>query len=975
MEKQPLAFFAPRAIARIENFVKFRQKFENSSQPAIRSNIPDGSTAWARLKSSGCLIMVGGVYTGEESGYKLAVFTKNGSHIKFTKVACELLYEYYKVVWAEEDHEAKLCQLARFLVVHAVSLSFEMVAHCHGDHGGTPRIPHMQLINVTSLVGSESELCPSAVIQIATQWRLPVNDLWFWEKQSGHVVESEICSRRNQDMNAVQLTNLMNQADACHCGFLPEHKLQQLSEGIVFDWIYGTDPVETARIVNEYEEAMHQFRDGVEEVWGSLRGALGADVDPMTRPDPNEECFVMPALVGGEAGERIITDLLHDEHAIERCDWTYTMRHLTTFFPSSVRFHVYEVGDLITCIIQISDDDVFLNYNELHAKEDPRLKKVVRGHVLQLDGLVGHNDYPRVEVLRTVKYKTRNYVESVFGIRNAMNELKDVKSPMDLKQSAEVWTNKRLRYLEEQWGMQEVEGLRGRIYAFALEVLSIYVAHHEEAIKRLDGRRHLFLWEKNAQEEAPPTTFNGVVLNLTDDEEEANRLFGSAIVVDKLPKKLNDTVPIVAVLPAHEGMSKKVIGLLTSTARRFPNTLTLLRIPHNGEEAQEAWWMDEKCKIQFGPTGEGRDACRLVCQTPEDAALESAARMLEEQAKREPTGPSKHLVCVGFLMGQGGGKTFMAATLQQKYADLGMHCELMSSDLIRAEKKSWEGTLARLLEAPDVDVILIDKCVTTIQGVGKLLDATQVAQANGSRPVQTSFVTCSNDHFPKIRRIAGQRVRERKMDAVGLSLFTTADEHELAHILDTTWDQAQSFRSSHVLDDHSAIVICDEAFQGHLEASKLETLAQQLLVFSQPTDALCSLTTKRASREWYVVAEVNKHLHMTLANPNEMAELKEEWVPHFGKQVMIECVDYRQFANGPQFVGFWDVARVSMIDGSEFPSFCRPQESMYHLTDYLVRCSAKSVVSAISGEGGWEHQNTFRLPRTMKAKIVKVICR
>jgi hypothetical protein len=76
--------------------------------------------------------------------------------------------------------------------------SFELVTpRILGDHGATPEAAYLVLTTVALTSGKSSRfLSPAEVIELATRWRLPLNEVWYFPSESAVAVEKALHQAR-----------------------------------------------------------------------------------------------------------------------------------------------------------------------------------------------------------------------------------------------------------------------------------------------------------------------------------------------------------------------------------------------------------------------------------------------------------------------------------------------------------------------------------------------------------------------------------------------------------------------------------------------------------------------------------------------------------------------------------------------------------------------------------------------------------
>lgn len=165
---------------RLRTVASFLPKFENDNigmsavHTLLRSHA--GSGVLLTLKHSGSLYLVTGI------DGKLATFSKNSTANQYTAVSDRILAAILRSAPGDTDHgQTRQRSLAQYLEANNLSLAFEAVApHYHphhmGDHGARPQLPYLIL---TAVHRGDTPLGIDEVIDIAAQWYLIPNEMWW----------------------------------------------------------------------------------------------------------------------------------------------------------------------------------------------------------------------------------------------------------------------------------------------------------------------------------------------------------------------------------------------------------------------------------------------------------------------------------------------------------------------------------------------------------------------------------------------------------------------------------------------------------------------------------------------------------------------------------------------------------------------------------------------------------------------------
>ena len=188
------------------------QKFDNQSEDRRLSHgyfseteAPGAGTGRSRIlavskKHSGSLLMAPPFYS------------KNGVANNFSRVGLVVLRTYMESVWgcgaaaeggATEPAAGKTGEGRRMFEAwwkhaeaHGLCYSFEcVVPRLLGDHGATPRAAYVVLTSV-ALTPENRFLSPTEMLALATQWKLPLNETWFFPQAQAPVVEDRLHSHR-----------------------------------------------------------------------------------------------------------------------------------------------------------------------------------------------------------------------------------------------------------------------------------------------------------------------------------------------------------------------------------------------------------------------------------------------------------------------------------------------------------------------------------------------------------------------------------------------------------------------------------------------------------------------------------------------------------------------------------------------------------------------------------------------------------
>lgn len=104
-------------------------------------------------------------------------YSKNGSANRYSRMGEILLRRHFAAVWPTNG-EARFEEWWAHSEAHGLCYSFEcVVPRILGDHGATPDAAYMVLTMISHVGGGGSFLSPAQLLRLATDWRLPVNEV------------------------------------------------------------------------------------------------------------------------------------------------------------------------------------------------------------------------------------------------------------------------------------------------------------------------------------------------------------------------------------------------------------------------------------------------------------------------------------------------------------------------------------------------------------------------------------------------------------------------------------------------------------------------------------------------------------------------------------------------------------------------------------------------------------------------------
>jgi len=399
----------------------FLPKFDNQSDnKRLAQVVGEKGVLYVSKKHSGSLVMAPPFYS------------KNGTGNEFSRMGGYLLYEFFKAVWPQNGKE-KFVEWWKDAESRNICYSFECVApRVLGDHGATPSSAYMVLTCV-SLTDQERFMSPSELLEIATRWRLPLNEVWFVDGRFADQVESALHKERwtMQDEDASAILDQFVEGE--HQCFLSHSETQgQVLEGFVL-MALDADSKEMAKLVENYNETMKPFKTAAlartEEIGKQcldpeqgkklLAGLRDKTIEPLNLP----EVFQEPEKLKKDFSQAHLVDIISKHLAPSRVQklllrLTNTYGHVSSLIPYSYK------GDL-QLHLHIRDDEVFYGW-PLHT-QDSSTGMLFRGMVVTLKQGQGALELPSVpsdvRILGISKLKCLNYMWRTFAVRNRVGIL------------------------------------------------------------------------------------------------------------------------------------------------------------------------------------------------------------------------------------------------------------------------------------------------------------------------------------------------------------------------------------------------------------------------------------------------------------------------------------------------------------------------------------------------------------------------
>jgi len=429
----------PQLIA--QTTTHFLPKFDNQNADKRLGWLLHGAEAKEETKSADIDGASGILCVSKKHSGSLVMappfYSKNGTGNIFSRVGCVVLYEYFQTVWPNEG-TAKFQEWWEDAEKRGICYSFECVTpRVLGDHGATPRCAYM-VLTCAAVTREERFMSPSELLQIATQWRLPLNEVWLIPGNKAHEVEKELHKHRwdmqDRDASAILDKHLApGQEPQC---FLSHAETQgQVLEGFVMMALQA-NPERLSALVKTYNDTMRPFHDAalasavkLGEI--CLNSSTGKDfrrdvenlnIAPLNMP----EVYTEPTRINKNTPDSAVWDYVCKGTSPGRTH--KTLERLQNLYAHSTRLQPYMYKGHLQVQVHVRDDEVFYGW-PLHMM-DESTGPLFRGMVVSLftkediaaqaTQAAAFEAPTPVKILGIAKLKCLNYMWRTFGVRNRL---------------------------------------------------------------------------------------------------------------------------------------------------------------------------------------------------------------------------------------------------------------------------------------------------------------------------------------------------------------------------------------------------------------------------------------------------------------------------------------------------------------------------------------------------------------------------
>ncbi|KAK3280814.1 hypothetical protein CYMTET_11367 [Cymbomonas tetramitiformis] len=928
-------------------FAHFFPKFDNQKEDTRIT--PGLERAMREVASTGEILLA---VTKKHSGSLVMAppfYSKNGCGNMYSRMASVVLYEHFKAVW-EDEYSEKWDEWWEDSMKHGLCYSFEcVVPRVLGDHGSTPRGAFAILTCIAS-TPDERFLSPCEMLQLATKWRLPLNEAWFLPVSCAQEVEDALHEMR-WSAGDREVTARLDELGFGH-RFLSHTQVQgNVLEGVVLLGLHLEGRIgELEQLVDEYHAAMHGHRERALAAALAL-GERCLSEDPellsmLESPIPGISEPVRQEMTAEAAWELACDNVAPGRvrTALQRCRDSY--KHF-------VNLKVYKWAGDWQVQVHVTDDQVFYGW-PLHM-QDGSTAALYRGMVIRLAKQAAPNptpvqfvNCPSARVLSIAKLKCLNYIFRTFAVRNQLRIL--------LEQGASAYSNRLKAGFFKTWG---VPALHAQRLAELLSRWGNFVDNASPSVRKdLGNGRYLatlesFLEGKHeGQGGAERNVFQGcavIVCNLSGQELDS-KYIREYLEPNGLTPGPRVGIPCTYVILDHPPAAAN-FALSPSTAGSY----RVLVVPP-GPDADPKWQ-------SMADNVKGRKWEPHVMMLY-DPTAEDWARKQHVVVK-----PRRTVVAVVALP-PGGGKSTLFAAL----ADLG--ASVAASDAFK-DRQKFEKAFDRALASTRSGVVCYDKNIPNMAGLGRLLKVLQARDVALQYDVRVALVA------PQFldEAVMWQRVISRPSTHIGMTA-KAGEEEALLEIFNKCF-MSESRQFLHSAQKAPGVVI-SEAFFSLSEGDTLR-LAERLMHSCQvapeadeakeaeeaaaagvpiedlalwfdgeaPEEGSAGHAESREGardrpRSWCSLELTGTGLHVTLVPPagssaDAAAEKqRQEAVARLaqrgeGHPLTVRATRYHRARFPGQGSGeksgsaaFWEVDEIEGLEDDEhFP----PQQAFYHITD------------------------------------------
>jgi len=417
-----------RVVARTTTH--FLPKFDNQNE--------DQRLAWM-IHGAASEVASGILYVSKKHSGSLVMappfYSKNGTGNIYSRTGAVVLFEYFQAVWPGEGQK-KFQEWWADAERMGICYSFECVTpRILGDHAATPRCAYM-VLTCAAVTREDRFMSPSELVQIATKWRLPLNEVWLIPADHADAAEKELHQKRwiMQDADACKVLDKYLPKGQEVQRFLSHAETQgQVLEGFVL-MALEADAQQLGNLVKEYNQIMRPFHEAAlrsaenlglmflhpQQGKEFLKKVEALDIAPLNNP----EVFIEPRRSNEE-----MWDFLCACTEPERMQMVFL--RLRRLYGHSVRLQTYHYKSRPQVQVHVLKDEVF--YGWPFHMADNSTAPLYRGMVVTLFSEEEAKEFEHqkpafekpipVRILAIAKLKCLNYMWRTFGVRNRLDIL------------------------------------------------------------------------------------------------------------------------------------------------------------------------------------------------------------------------------------------------------------------------------------------------------------------------------------------------------------------------------------------------------------------------------------------------------------------------------------------------------------------------------------------------------------------------
>eukprot|EP00040_Diaphanoeca_grandis_P031849 m.191428 g.191428 ORF g.191428 m.191428 type:complete len:1029 (-) comp32433_c0_seq2:101-3187(-) len=921
----------------------FLPKFENASEGhrLERPTMIEGHSQVLAVskKHSGSLVMAP------------PFFAKNSTANMFSRTPALILKAHFDACWGSES-ATMFAQWWQDAEERGLTYSFEcVVPRVLGDHGATPHAAY----NVLTAVSAGNDfVSPTALLQLAIKWRLPLNEIWFVPWSMAETVQNELHKHRwtayDSDIDELIQTfeqKVDNQEGAVLQRFLKHTDTQgAILEGFVLMSLDLEDSADgdlsLMTLAHEYSTSMAKYHDkALESVLDMGRKCMARDADLLnTLSKPIADCPEPQTARVGDGRE--LEDarwwrLALADHGDKRLQRLFEILHrnylpYVSLKPYNYGPVEYDNGGSMMIQVKISSDDVFYAW-KLHMAQGAA--PLFRGMVVTFSAKPLPPLIPMEmtsgssKIIEIGKLKCLHYIIRTFAIRNRMRNLLD--------DAPDVYANSVQRAFCRNWSVPEEH--RTQVLTilsdWALYVSQLSVVQRNE----LENGSYLSVLEPwlngEIKQDIVVTSVRSkyfwILVDITyqglSQEQIDSYVAGLQPRLGKLPPAVGCYTIVNNVPgPKHVKCGVPVVVLAFKPVVENPVDMPEPKL----ERKHSAQWghMSESFAEKYPSTPLLLSPTTETFKTFVDNLVTPVA----------PTIVKKWLVVVCGTPPGGGKSTFFTALSKREST------KIVSSDVAKKTGKDFNQLLQKAFLDPKATVIGFDKNVPSASGLRAAIQKTIPLLKESNIDVHVVLVSPTTIDADK----CWARIKQRGLSHIGLNTHEAGGEENARNVFNNVFlGQCTSLLKTLEGEDWEHIIRTNAFWE---DESNLEPLLDRVweareaaptatdVLISTDTLAITSTNPTAPSHGYvrYVGARITgTNLHLTIVPPND-EDLCKKYVNLAGRHIKVKFGSY-YLASAPQSsthgalrVGFWEIIGVSGIDESEL---YQPHIVKYHVTD------------------------------------------